>query len=327
MDALHRYTARISEIANAFRQSQLLFAAMEFGVFTHLESPRSAKEVARAIHASERGTRILLDGLAALELVEKKRGRYRNAPVASACLVPGREAYQGAILGHTRRSSEIWARLPEAVRSGTGVKRGQPPADELRDFILGMSNIAFLSAPDLLKHLDLARYRHFLDVGGGPGTYTITFLRACPELRATLMDMPPVVEIAREQVHAAGLDERVTFRPGDCTKEDLGEGYDLILISNLVHILGEAENRELVRKCHEALVPGGTLIIKDFLTDPGHTFPPFSLIFAVHMLLHTDAGRTYGEDEVRAWTNAAGFSEGTLHSLTEKTKLWIVDKA
>lgn len=329
MDDLHAFTGRISEMANAFRQSQILFTAHDYGVFGILEDERSAEEVAQAIGCSVRGTAMLLDGLTALELLEKCSGRYRNTKLASTCLVPGKSAYQGPILNHVRRSWDTWSQLSEAIRTGTGVKKGnhKPSSEELRDFILGMSNIAFLSAPDLLEHIDISPFRRMLDIGGGPGTYTITFLKANPHLRATILDLPPVIEIAREQIAAAGIEDRVTFVPGDCMSADPGCGYDFVLVSNVIHILSAEQNTQLVRKCHAALAPGGTLIIKDFLTDPDRSGPAFSLIFALHMLLHTEAGGTYSIEEVRRWTEDAGFLPGELKSLTPKTRLWIVKKA
>lgn len=327
MSELHEFTGKISEIANAYKQSQLLFTAVNADVFTPLDAPRSAEALAEAKGWSVRGTAIFLDGLVGIGLLEKDGDQYVNTPAASACLVPGKPAYQGAIIRHTQNSWDIWAGLEESVRTGTGVRRGQhEDPEELRDFILGMANIAMLSAPDLLEHVDPAPYRNLLDIGGGPATYTITFLRANPDMRATLFDFPGVVEIARQQVEQAGLAGRVSFIAGDCTRDELGSGYDLVLLSNVVHILGPDENAAVVRKCFDALEPGGTLIIKDFLTDPGQTGPPFSLVFAVHMLLHTDKGRTYSTGEVRAWTEAAGFLPGELRHLTPKTRLWVARK-
>ena len=328
MPDLHAFTARISEMANAYKQSQLLFTAVDADLFSLLEDPATAANIAKARDWSEHGTTILLNGLVGLGLLEKEPdGRYLNSAEATTCLVPGKPAYQGAIIRHTQNSWDTWAQLPEAVRTGTGAVHGrQRNPEELRDFILGMSNIAMLSAPDLLEHVDITPYRRFLDVGGGPGTYTITFLQANPDLHATIMDFPDVIEIAKEQVAAAGLQDRVDYRAGDAVADDLGDGYDCILVSNVVHILGPEQNAALVKKCFDALTPGDTLILKDFFTDPGHTGPPFSLLFAVHMLLHTEAGRTYSTEEVRAWTSAAGFAQGELKTLTPKTRLWITRK-
>jgi len=245
------------------------------------------------------------------------------------CLVPGREAYQGDIIRHTRSGWETWSRLEESVRTGAGVPRegggGRTPED-LRNFILGMSNIAVLSAQDVLSALDLSRYRHVLDVGGGPATYSIAFLQAHAETKATLFDLPDVVEIAREQVTGAGLLDRFAFTPGDYNTDALGEGYDLVFVSNIIHSLGDDQNRALIKKCHDALAAGGTLIIKDFLVDDDRTGPAFSLVFALHMLIHTGVGDTYTAAEVDAWTRAAGFGEGRLVNITPQTRLWVVEK-
>jgi len=328
MQDLRHFTNQIGEIGAGFRHAQILFVATEADVFSLLESPRRAEDVAKARDWSARGARMLLDGLVALGLIEKTDGWYRNAEIASVCLVPGREGYQGDIIRHTRDGWDTWARMEECVRTGNGVPReggGRSP-EGLRNFILGMSNIAVLSAQDVLGALDLSRYRRLLDVGGGPGTYSIAFVQAHPEMRATLFDLPEVVEIAREQVEKAGLLERFDFVPGDYKQDTLGSGHDLVFVSNIIHSLSDAGNRALVRKCYDALTTGGTLIIKDFLADDGRTGPPFSLIFALHMLIHTGDGDTYTISEVADWTRAAGFAEGRLVSITPQTRLWVVEK-
>ena len=86
------------------------------------------------------------------------------------------------------------------------------------------------------------------------------------------------------------------------------------------------DNQALVQKCFNALTAGGTLIINDFLVDNDRSGPPFSLLFALHMLVHTTAGDTYTLDEVAAWTRSAGFSEGRVAQLTPRSRGWIVRK-
>ena len=328
MTEFHKWTAQINAIANAFKRSQILFTAVEANIFPLLQDECSAASIAQQRDWSERGTAMLLDGLVALGLVHKHNGNYRNSPAAAACLIPGREGYQGDIIRHTRNACETWAQLNQAVRTGTGVKTGSHRFDseELRDFILGMSNIAFLSAPDMLQHIDLSPFRHMLDVGSGPATYPIAFLNAFPKLHATIFDLPPVIEIAREQVHKANLLHRCNFIPGDYYNDDLGTGYDLILLSNVIHSMGPPDIQRLFQNCFNALEPGGTLIVKDFLTNQDHSAPAYSLIFALHMLIHTEQGGTYSEADIAAWTQQAGFVNGRLLPLTEKTRLWLVQK-
>ncbi|MDX9971631.1 MAG: methyltransferase [FCB group bacterium] len=321
------YSDQVSAVATGFMRSQILFAAHEGGVFPLLETERSADEVAAALSWPVRTTRMLLDGLVAIEFVGKTGGRYLNREVASACLVPGRPGYQGNYLKHQHGGWEAWSRLGEAIRTERATREEEERGpEELRHFILAMAEIGRTSAAEMLKALDLSPYRHVLDVGGGPGTYPIVFLREHPAMRATLLDRPPVIEIAREQVQAAGLESRFGYIPDDMLDTDFGTGYDLILVSNVIHMLGAEPNRELVRRSFAALEPGGLLIVKDFLPEPERTGPPFSLIFALHMLVNTGQGDTYTEDEIASWTNEAGFDTGRIVPLTAQSRLWLAKK-
>jgi SAM-dependent methyltransferase len=316
----------LDRLSGGFQRAQILYTALEGGIFPQLEEPRDAEEMADLLGWDARGTRMLLDGLAAIGIVEKQNGRWRNTEIASNCLIPGAPYDQTHILKHKAYGRNAWMRLPEAVRTGDKVGSEDRSGEELRAFICGMNDIAKESARGMLEVLDFSVYRHLLDAGGGPGTYSITLLQENPDLRATVFDLPPVIEIGREQVEKAGLTDRVDFRAGDLTRDSLGEGYDLVLLSNIIHSFGPEKNRELVRKCFDALDPGGLLIIKDFLVDPGRTGPAFSLIFALHMLVNTGEGDTYTAEEVQSWTDAAGFQGGRCADLSPQTRLWLARK-
>ncbi len=327
-DVMQQFVQQVNNLARGFMGSQVLFEANEAGFFALLEQACSVEDVAKETGLNAHALRILLDGMHALGLVTKVDGLYVNAPMASACLVPGRPGYQGHIVQHMKHVSQSWARLSESLRSGTGVSReeAERSPEELRAFILGMNDIAKFSAKELLTVLDLSAYQHMLDLGGGPATYPIAFLQAHPAMRATVFDFAPVVEIGQEQVAKAGLRERVNFIAGDMTKDDFGSGYDLILISNIIHSFGPEMNREIVRKCYRALESGGMLIIKDFLVDNDRSGPAFGLMFAINMLVNTPEGDTYTYAEVRDWTDQAGFVSGHAIDLTPQTRLWTCEK-
>lgn len=325
---LRELTGRIDALARGFQNSYVIFAANEADVFALLEQPRTAAEVAQARGLNERGTRILLNGLAAMELIIKKGDRYENTEAASACLVPGGKAYQGHILRHMRHVSANWSLLGEAIKTGTGVQEqgSARTPEQLRAFILGMMDISKMSAREMLPHLDLSSRRHMLDLGGGPATYAITFVNAYPQMRATVFDFPEVVEIGREQVAEAGMQDRFGYITGDMTRDDIGSGYDFILLSNIIHSMSAEENRALVRKCYNALQPGGLFLIKDFLVENDRSGPPFGLMFAINMLVATPKGDTYTFAEVESWTRGAGFKPGRVMDLTPQTRLWLVEK-
>ncbi len=328
MTDIRDMTGTINNLATSFIKSHVLFAANEANIFALLDEPSGVNSVAEQLGWSARTTRMLLDGLVALELVAKSGGLYLNTGLASMCLVPGRPYYQGHIIQHNAYSAAAWGGLGEVLRTGqpVGAAERKRSPEELRAFILGMSDIGKLSAVEMLDAIDLSTFKNLLDVGGGPGTYSLTFLEACPAMRATIFDRPDVLEIAREQAKAAGLEDRLTRTPGDLTTDSLGEGYDLVLVSNIIHSYGPETNRELVAKCFAALVSGGTLILKDFLTDNDRSGPAFSLLFALRMLVANGEGDTYSCEEVAAWTRDAGFDDGRMIDLSPQTRLWVVTK-
>jgi SAM-dependent methyltransferase len=321
------FRARLDELAAGYTHSQILFTALRAQVFRCLEGPVRAEDVAHELGWQVRGTRKLLDGLVALGLVEKYHEDYCNAPIAAQCLVSGAPGDQTNILLHRAHGWNAWSKLGLAVKNAEPVADMQGmPEEELRAFILGMDDIARDSAVAVMNAVDLSPYRRVMDLGGGPGSYPITFLERHGEMRATLVDRPKVIAIAREQVEKAGLSGRFDFVEGDLVQDPLPRDHDLIFVSNVVHMLSPDENQELIRRCFEVLAPGGLLILKDFFTDRDHAGPPFSLLFAIQMLLHTPGGDTYSEDEVAAWSEAAGFEKGHVVSLTEQTRLWLAKK-
>jgi len=327
LQQLREWTGKVSNIANGYKMSRILYTAFNAGVFDLLETPSTAKNVAEKLAWSERGTAMLLDGLVALDLVTQKQMNYKNTPAASACLAKTGCAYQGHILHHNFNSWNDWMLLEERVKTGTCEPKGENRTGApLRDFILGMRDIATISAREVLEALDLSEYKHVLDLACGPASYAIAFLQQYPKMRATLFDKPEVIEIAKEQVMDARLADRFSFIRGDCMKDNLGEEYDLVFMSNIIHSFSYEENAALVKRVYDALLPGGAILIKDFIMENDRSGPAFGLIFALHMLVHTPAGGTYTYDEVKAWTDAAGFLSGTATSLTPQTRLWLARK-
>ena len=320
--------AQINSLARGFMNSQVLFAANEAGVFACIEEPRTAEEVAAQCGWEPRAARMLLDALVALGLAGKTDGRYRNTALASACLVPGQRGYQGHIVAHLQDTMAGWLHLADALRTGTGVEpdRSERSPEEVRSFILGMKDIARTSAQEVLNAVEVSPYKHLLDVGAGPATYTIAFLQAHPRMKATVFDRPEVIQHAREQVEFAEVGQRVKFVSGDLTKDAFGADYDLVLVSNTIHSFGPDANRRFIRKCYDAMCPGGLLIIKDFLVANDRSGPAFSLMFALHMLVATGEGDAYTIAQVEEWTREAGFEDGRVIDLTPQSRLWLTKK-
>ena len=139
------------------------------------------------------------------------------------------------------------------------------------------------------------------------GTYTVAFLQAVPEMRATLFDRAEVIEMARPFLESLGLTHRVTIVAGDFDKDELPKGHDLAFVSAIIHQNSPEQNLNLFLKIFRSLDSGGRIIIRDHVMDPDRTRPMEGAIFAVNMLVSTAGGNTYTLDEIRAGLAQAGF--------------------
>jgi cyclopropane fatty-acyl-phospholipid synthase-like methyltransferase len=148
-----------------------------------------------------------------------------------------------------------------------------------------------------------------LDVGGGSGAYSIAFASANENLQVDLLDLATVIPIAQGHIKSAGLAGRIRTRPGDLRADKFGEGYDLVFVSAICHMLGPGENKDLLQRCFEALAPRGRVVIQDFILEPDKTAPKSAALFALNMLVGTQAGSTYTEAEYATWLEEVGFQE------------------
>jgi predicted O-methyltransferase YrrM len=303
-----------NQIARAFQESRALLTALELDVFTAVGKGSTAPDVAARIRADPRATTMLLDALVALGAVRKHGGIYSNGDMAARHLVTGSPADLRPGMLHVANMWQSWSTLTDAVRQGTSVL---PPGVEHQDpawtepFIAAMHQRAIMLAGDLVRAVGVRGARQLLDVGGGSGAFSIAFAQADPSLRAVVFDTPTVTPIAARHIAAAGLADRISTRNGDLRRDDLGAGYDLVLLSAICHMLGVEENRDLIRRANRATAPGGRLVIRDFLLDPDRTSPRQGAVFALNMLVATRQGSTYTEDEYRGWLASAGYDDIT----------------
>jgi SAM-dependent methyltransferase len=300
------------ETARAFQESRAILTGVELNVFTTVGAGGAAADVANRIKAQLRSTEMLLNALTAVGLLEKRNGVFHNTPFAARYLD---DASPDSIRLATMHSVGLWARwstLTECVRLGTSVAR-----DDIKDrgedwteaFIAAMHRNAFDRAPQVVHTVGAESVHRMLDVGGGSGAYSVAFAQAAPDLCAVVFDLLRVTAIAQRHIDAAGLRDRVMTRAGDFRTDDLGAGFDLVFVSAICHMLDENENRTLLRKCYEALVPAGRLVIQDFILEPDKTAPKTAALFSLNMLVGTRAGASYSVDEYTAWMRESGFED------------------
>jgi SAM-dependent methyltransferase len=304
--------ASFRERVSLFQQSRVLLTAFELGVFTALgEGGLTAAETARVLQTDARATDRLMTALVTLGYLEKHGDRYANGAFAARHLVLGRPGYMAGLM-HSVHLWQTWSTLTGAVRAGRSVApRPEGAAAEAwrEAFIAAMHWRGSQQAPDVVKLIDLSGVTRVLDVGGGSGVFAMAFARADAAIRATVFDLPAIVPITQRYIEDGGLSDRVVTVGGDLTKDELGRGFDLVFISAIVHSFPPDENRRLLQKAARALAPGGRVVVQDFLMDEDRRGPLQPALFALNMLVGTEAGDTYTESEVRAWMREAGLGD------------------
>lgn len=301
-----------------FWSARVLLTANAFRVFDHLTAPKTARETARLLKTDERATGILLDALTGLGLLKKRTGSYRNSAAARRYLVTGSPFYQGDILTHADNLWDNWSGLGEVVATGKPYRASHNHAA----FIKGMHNIALFKAPEVIAALGMKGVKKALDLGGGPGTYSMELARQGAEV--TLFDLPDTIAVAKEVVTPSGPGT-VGFVEGDILNDRLPGTYDLVFMSHLLHAFSEAECVKILSKSKKALAPGGRVAIHEFALSADRTAPPQSALFAVNMLVNTEGGRCYAPSEMKAWLAGAGLNR-TKAVLLEDTVL-VIGKA
>lgn len=297
-------------LSRGFQESRVLLTGAELDLFTLLSKEAlTAEAIAARLGADLRALKIELDALAAMELLVKVDDTYRTSPDASCLSAEAPDSIHPMLL-HAANLWHRWSNLTRTV-GGTSLPE-RPPEEATRAFIGAMHVVSAPQAERMVAAAGVGGARRLLDVGGGPGTYTAAFLRAAPELRATLFDLPLVVEIARERLSAVGVLDRVTLVAGDFEKDPLPPDHDFAWLSAIIHQNGPEQNDALYARIHRALVPGGRLVIRDHVMEPGRTRPRAGALFAVNMLVGTKRGGTYTFDEIKAGLERAGFTRVSL---------------
>jgi SAM-dependent methyltransferase len=297
----------LMQSSRAFQESRVLLTALELDLFAALGDGATASELSLKLGTDPRATELLLNALVAVGALLKRDGVF-GCTEASQALGPARLG-----LLHMVHLWDTWSTLTACVKSGKAVATRGPesfPEARTRAFIAAMHARAQDNAEQTARLSGIRDAKRMLDVGGGSGAYSIAFAKACPALQAEILDLGAVVPLAEEYIRAAGLQGRVRVRPGDMRTADFGEDFDLVLLSAVCHMWSEDDNRALIKRCAQALVPGGHLVIREFILDEDRTTPPFAAVFAINMLVGTEHGNSYTEGDYRTWMTEAGL--GTM---------------
>jgi SAM-dependent methyltransferase len=300
----------IREFAASFQKSRILLSGIELDIFTNInESGTTSNQIANHLHLNERACERLLNALVSLGFLTKKNHLFFNTADSFAFLSKKSSDYSAGLM-HLNHLWNTWSNLTQVVKTGKSAhpaeinERGE---EWLFAFIDAMHDRAKKQAPQQLANIDLSEVESILDIGGGSGAYSMEFVSKKPEIAAIVFDLPGVVPITKRFINKEGFSDQIKTHPGDYTTDDLPKGFDLVFLSAVIHSNSLEINKELIKKCYNSLNKNGKIVIQDWIMNNDRTQPASGAVFAINMLVGTEAGDCFTDQEVTEMLNAAGF--------------------
>jgi SAM-dependent methyltransferase len=299
--------------------ARALSTATMLGVFdAFAEGPAGPAELAERLALDPLGTETLLTTLLALGYLQAgDDGKLRNSAVSDRLLVSSSPESIATFVGAQGDLHwQVLDLLPEAVRDGSSYSMHEERHGEHERWAAYIRGLFEISRPEHDANAALVPVddpRRLVDVAGGHGGFAMAMCRRHPNLRATVLDLPPSVAVGRRIVEEEGCAERVGFEEGDVFELGLGEDLDVVSAFNLVHHLPEQRNRELCRMARAAVRPGGCVVIGDSARpEPGEGVSEHGAVSSL-LFYAWSHSRNFTPSEIRAWMDEAGFGSVDVH--------------
>ncbi len=301
----------IHSLADGVFAGMAMLAGMKLDVFTQLNNgPLTTQEIADEIEVPLRQLGPLLYALVESGLLLVENDRFSNTGEAARFLVKGSPGYVGDI---HQTWSRRWAGL---VKLADSIKSDSPQAridfstmspQELENLYSGSYAAARAAGKGLTERFDLTTYRRLVDVAGGSGGVAIGITDSCPNIQATVVDLPSTIIQTRKFLDAAGVSDCVDVAAANVVDGPFPGTYDLAVMKAFIQVLSPDNARLALRHVNQSLEPGGTLFILGTILDDSRLAPSFAVKSNLNFLNVYDEGRAYTEGEYRDWLENAGF--------------------
>lgn len=310
----------VLDLLTAFRGSKAMFAAVKLGVFDALEgSSKDLATLAGALGCNQDALERLLDTCVGLGLLKKHGPLYSNTPAAHTYLT---RSSPRRLTGYINWSNDamwkLWGCLEDAIREGshrwTQVYGWDGPLfdhffeteESKREFLMGMHGFGMISSPHVAEAFELSGFTTFVDLGGATGHLAVAACRRWPHLKGVIFDLPAAVPMAREFVQRSAMADRVDVVAGDFFSDALPPG-DLYALGRIVHDWEEEKILRLLRKIHQALPPGGAVLLAEKVLDDDKRGPRWAQYQNLNMLVCTE-GKERTLWEYESLLNCCGFT-------------------
>jgi hypothetical protein len=305
-------TTRLQKMAQAYWESAALMAAVELEIFTAIARGQDTiPAVGKTAGIGPRNAERLLTALVAMTLLTRDGDRFANAPDVQRFLVKDSDRYAGPWILFTKPRWEAYGRMSERLRRTDVHKLGayeEFTVDDARRYHGATYSIGMGAARLFSRSVDLSGRKLMLDLGGGSGAYSIVATATYPGLKAIVLDLPPVVVVAREYIEANKAGDRVSAVAGDFTESDFPQNVDVVVMASNLPQYEPDLIRLVVAKAFAALVPGGEMHLVGETLHDDRRGPLSAALWGLNEGVYGSTGVAHTESEVKGYLAEAGFT-------------------
>jgi ubiquinone/menaquinone biosynthesis C-methylase UbiE len=310
----------VMDVTNGIYAYAAIMVAHKLKLFPLLASgPQTLPDVCAALGIKPRPAQAILAASSAQGFVRFNDKSYSLTPLGEQYLLETSPTYCGfhwdLLIGvadnNLSFSSIERAVLTDAQQVAQGEHVFQTvteQADMARAFTRAMHSLSVGPGLAWPEAIELSGCECMLDVGGGSGAHAIGAVTQWPHLRAVVLDLPPVCEVAREFIAKEGLQDRIETRPGDIFEDPFPEA-DLHFYSNIYHDWSREKGAFLTQKSFRSLPAGGRIVVHEMLLDDDNAGPFATAGYSTGMLLWSADGGQYSGQELTGMLTEAGFRQ------------------
>ena len=309
------------QTANAHMKTAALKTAIELDVFTGIgEGNCTSESLAVRCDVALRGMRMLLDYLTIAGFLSKQSDNYRLTPDSEVFLMKPSPAYLGGALEFMLSSPLVEGakNLTGAVRKGGTVVSEEgttaPEHPEWVTFARAMGPLMKGPSEWIANWVseEASHAQKVLDIAAGHGLFGVEIAKKLSQVKITAQDWGNVLAVAQETAEAAGVSDRFQKLPGSAFEVDLGQGFDVVLLTNFLHHFDVSTCEALLKKIYASLSEGGKVITLEFIPNEDRISPPEMAEFGLIMLTTTPAGDAYTFSDYQQMFQNVGFGQSEM---------------
>jgi cyclopropane fatty-acyl-phospholipid synthase-like methyltransferase len=268
LDKLPKGVLAKLDLETAFIASRSVIAAERLMIFRELNGKElPAAAVGRRVGIHRKYCESFLDSLVFLGLLKKRKGLYRNSPLANKHFIQERSVdWTRVWSGECTKDYEALTVMEDAMSTGRDWReilgKERKPDYQLvqedpqwaRDFTYALYDSHKSDAETLAKNLDLSDYQALLDVGGGSGVMSIALARTHRHLKACILDFELVCAATKSIIRRERMSRRVDTLVGNMDL-DIPSGFDVIMFWDIGHI-----GTHVMKMAYNSLPDGGMVV-------------------------------------------------------------------